>query len=208
MTCDDGDVCTADDCDAGNCSFTPFTVEVEVSPELDSIFIGDSISLTATSNSTNAVYTWSPPQGLSCTQCSTTFASPTLTTNYTVTASENGCIDTAVATIIVLSTDTVDPLECPTSLYVPNAFTPNGDGVNDLFHIYGTGIEEMTLRVFNRWGTLLFETTNPSVGWDGTYQGEPLNPDVYVYHLNITFCRNQKLSGLSPYKKGSVTLIR
>jgi gliding motility-associated-like protein len=109
----------------------------------------------------------------------------------------------------VLSDDTlVRPDDCLTSLYLPNAFTPNGDGENDLFYVYGNGIETVHLRIFNRWGELVFETTELNSGWDGTYRGEPVNPDVFVYYLDVTFCQNQRLSGLSPYKKGSITLIR
>jgi len=209
IVCDDSDACTADDCIAGGCEFNPFTVDVFVTPVLDSIRRGDTITLTATASSIDVIFTWSPAQGLSCTDCSSTFATPDFTTSYTITASLNGCLDTAISRIIVSSDTVVIPRDsCVTSLYMPNAFTPNGDGVNDYFLVYGNGIEEMHLRIFDRWGNFLFESFNKNVGWDGTYRGELLRPDVFVYQIEVRFCDGSRLTGLSDYKKGSVTLIR
>lgn len=68
--------------------------------------------------------------------------------------------------------------------YIPNAFTPNGDGLNETFGIIGTGITDYTLQVFNRWGNLIFESNDVSVQWDGTYKNEPVPMDTYVYKIN------------------------
>jgi len=88
---------------------------------------------------------------------------------------------------------------------VPNFITPNNDGANDKFEIRHTNIEELGLmRVYNRWGELVFETDNPSFNfWDGTFRGKELNPGVYVYYLEV-YCRDRTLF----LKKGNVTIIK
>ena len=86
---------------------------------------------------------------------------------------------------------------------VPTAFTPNGDGVNDVFLVRGFGITKMTLRVFNRQGLLIFETNNQSIGWDGTYKGVPQPMDAYAWTLELEYFSGEKIR-----RKGDVTLIR
>lgn len=87
--------------------------------------------------------------------------------------------------------------------YVPNAFTPNGDGENEVLYVRGEAIYEMLFRIFDRWGELVFETTERGVGWDGTFKDKPLDPDVYDYYLQVT-C----IDGMESIVKGNVTLIR
>ncbi len=86
---------------------------------------------------------------------------------------------------------------------VPNAFTPNGDGINDIIYIQGYGIDKMTWRIFNRWGTLLFTGISKGRGWDGTYKGAIQPQDVYTYVLDIEFSDGTKLQ-----KKGDITLLK
>ncbi|MBX9782482.1 MAG: gliding motility-associated C-terminal domain-containing protein [Chitinophagaceae bacterium] len=86
---------------------------------------------------------------------------------------------------------------------LPTAFTPNGDGVNDVFLVRGFGITKMTLRVFNRQGLMVFETQTQSIGWDGTYKGIPQPMDAYAWTLDVEYFTGDKLK-----KKGDVTLIR
>jgi gliding motility-associated-like protein len=86
-------------------------------------------------------------------------------------------------------------------MYIPNAFTPNGDGINDQFGVKGEGITEFHLYVYDRWGKVIFETTNPLQQWDGTYKGNPVQQDTYVYEVtSATYGRRPRT--------GSVTLIR
>ena len=75
---------------------------------------------------------------------------------------------------------------CPTQIYLPNVFTPNFDGINDVFKVYGNDIIEMHLQVIDRWGGLVFETKNPDGAWDGKVAGKMAEPGVYVWQLRIS----------------------
>ncbi len=92
----------------------------------------------------------------------------------------------------------------PPKIYIPNAFSPNGDGVNDIFKVE-TGdfiLEDFQMRVFNRWGTLLYETTDYTKGWNGKFKNEVLTPDVFVYSIHF---RDDK--GLIHRKTGTINLL-
>lgn len=89
------------------------------------------------------------------------------------------------------------------TIYVPNAFTPNGDGKNDLFMAQGTNIEEFELLVFDRWGTMVFKTNNMQSGWDGTINGVEAKQDVYVYKIQYTTNHREKES-----IEGHVSLLK
>lgn len=86
----------------------------------------------------------------------------------------NGCNDTTWLTVTI---------EEPTTLFIPNAFTPNGDGKNDLFMPVGNNVEQLHLLIFNRWGELIFESFDILNGWNGTYKGERVQEDVYVWKV-------------------------
>jgi gliding motility-associated-like protein len=87
---------------------------------------------------------------------------------------------------------------------VPTAFTPNGDGKNDIFRPIILGIKSLDLfRVYNRWGQLLYSGTDAEKGWDGTFGGKGQDPATYVWYAEATDYRNRKLK-----KKGYVVLIR
>jgi len=88
-------------------------------------------------------------------------------------------------------------------VYIPNAFSPNGDGENDVLRIYGDMIYTVLLRIYNRWGELVFETNERSEYWDGTYNGQLLEPDVYDYYLQV-----ECINGEENIIKGNVTLMR
>jgi gliding motility-associated-like protein len=88
-------------------------------------------------------------------------------------------------------------------VYIPNGFTPNGDGVNDMWFVYGTGIKDFKATVYNRWGEKVFESDDQFQGWDGTYKGQMQGPGVFVYFVDIVY-----LSGEKESKQGSLTLIR
>ncbi len=105
-----------------------------------------------------------------------------------------GCRDTICQTVPAI----VQPL-----IDVPNALTPNGDGVNDIVIPRGFGIETITFRIFNRWGNLLFETNQRNVGWDGKYKGQVQPMEVYSFTLDAKLFDGTKVK-----KSGNITLIR
>ncbi len=88
--------------------------------------------------------------------------------------------------------------------YIPSAFTPNGDGINDSFGVKGEGIGVFKLQIFNRWGELVFESDDIYKFWDGTYQGERItSTDVFVYQVKAVGKNNVTL----PEERGNVTLV-
>ena len=111
-----------------------------------------------------------------------------------VSFNDAGCSDTACQQISV----TINP-----GCDVPNAFTPNGDGANDKIFVRGFGIAQMTWRIYDRWGNMVFATADPSQGWDGTFNGKFLAQDVYHYTLQVVFSSKVKFT-----KKGDITLLR
>ena len=88
-------------------------------------------------------------------------------------------------------------------LYVPNAFSPNGDGENDILYVRGALIKEMEFRIYDRWGELIFESFDRSSGWNGQFRGKQMDPDTYDYYLRVT-C----LDDIENIVKGNITLLR
>ena len=89
-------------------------------------------------------------------------------------------------------------------IYVPNAFTPNGDGVNDIFRPVPVGVYTMNyFRVYNRYGQMVYQSANAGQGWDGTIKGLPAPADSYVWEV-----KGLDYSGKSIFKKGTVVLVR
>ena len=165
------------------------------------IGIGSSVAIIPTGSAV-IDYLWSPATGLSCTNCYNTVAAPKNTTTYTIKVTDaNGCINTDDITIIVVCNDK--------NVFIPNTFSPNNDGVNDVFYPRGTGLFSIqSMRVFNRWGEMVFQKINlfpndPSAGWDGRYNGKVLNSDVYTYIIEI-ICENSQVLTY----KGNITLIQ
>ncbi|MBV8255666.1 MAG: PKD domain-containing protein [Chitinophaga sp.] len=145
---------------------------------------------------------WTPADNLSCSNC----ANPTLTpkadaTYYVEVSNAYGCTN---------MDDINVKLVCDNAnIFIPNSFSPNKDGMNDIFYIRGRGAQEVkSLKIYNRWGQLVFErynfsTDDISKGWDGTLKGQPLPPDVYVYLAEVV-CDKGGLGLL----KGNITLLR
>ena len=88
----------------------------------------------------------------------------------------------------------------PLSIYIPSAFTPNGDGLNDMFGIKGEGVQDYRMLIYNRWGTVIFESDNAKKQWDGRYQGEPVETGTYVVQV---FAKGLEAKG----KVGAVTVV-
>ncbi len=149
-----------------------------------------------------ATYKWWPGETLNCTDCYNPVASMTVMTTYNVdVTSDRGCKSSDSVKIL---------LYCDNSqVFVPNAFTPNGDGQNDVFYPRGIGVKVIkTFRIYNRWGEMLFEREGISLNdaanaWDGTYKGDSPHPDVYVYVIEAVCYTGEDIS-----IKGDVTIIK
>ena len=161
---------------------------------------GIAMPLTYSANATG--FNWTPATNLSCTDCANPFATPKFTTTYKVKVTDaNGCISSRNVTLLVICNNK--------NFFIPNTFSPNNDGANDRFYPRGTGIDRIqALRIFNRWGELVFEKRNfpandAASGWDGSYKGKSAVTDTYIYMIDI-ICEN---ANIITYK-GNVTLIR
>jgi gliding motility-associated-like protein len=89
------------------------------------------------------------------------------------------------------------------AIFIPNTFTPNGDGKNDIFYVYGNAIVKVKMRVYNQWGQFLYQSLNLQNGWDGSYQGQMQPNGVYVYYVDL-----ELTDGTKTMRKGTITLIR
>ncbi|TAL58732.1 MAG: T9SS type B sorting domain-containing protein [Bacteroidetes bacterium] len=191
--------------DASGCTQTQ-TVSVTQTPgptaavtaSAINISLGGSSQLTATGGGT---YSWSPATGLSCTTC----PNPTATAvapsgagglTYCVFVTDvNGCKDSVCITINV---------EIPCGdIFVPNAFSPNNDGKNEMECVLGNCIETLKFSIFDRWGEKVFETTDPKICWDGIYKGKLMNTATFVYYLEAVLANGEQIN-----KKGNISLIR
>jgi len=147
-------------------------------------------------------YNWLPSQHLECTDCPQPVATPMKTTDYTVEVQDShGCKNSGHITVKVVCGDQ--------NFFIPNTFSPNGDGVNDVFYLRGSGLFRInSLMIFDRWGEIVFEKKNLSInnpldGWNGTYKGKKAKPDVYIYQIEIV-CNN----GETIKYAGNVALIQ
>ena len=173
--------------------------EVEL-PDDQTVRYGEEIVLEVSGNYRLGLIEWENALGESiCTNCTNLHLRVTESTTYTVhLTNEYGCRSSDTVTLTV-RTDCVDA-----DFLVPNIISPNGDGVNDFFYVLPQfDVDLKWLRIYDRWGELIFSADDFNQKWDGTFKGQPLNPGVYVYYLEVS-CPNQ-----SPYKKlGNVTIIK
>ncbi len=145
---------------------------------------------------------WTPDQDLSCVNCAFPWASPLETTDYFLTGIDiNGCPYETKTKVVVRNVK---------NIYIPNIFSPNGDGVNDFFTVYATPFLEIVeeLLIFDRWGNFIiritdFEHSVDPEGWDGTFKGRDMNPAVFAYVARVRW-----KDGERGVYHGDVTLIR
>jgi gliding motility-associated-like protein len=150
-------------------------------------------------------FQWMPSGLVQCESCATTWAYPFQDTTFTVIITdEDGCVYTLM-TFVHIQEDTTQAGQ----IYVPNVFTPNHDGINDMF-VFGSndsGAEIEELVIFDRWGNMVYFTKevmlNEFYGWDGTFREKPLHPQVFAYHVKFRMSDGRSLS-----QYGNVTLVR
>ena len=146
-------------------------------------------------------YYWQPTTGLAEPNSPQTLASPSVTTTYTLTVVNDSMQSCGCDGSTNSSTVTVNV--CPVNLYVPNAFSPNNDGYNDVLLVRGNFIQTFYMAIYDRWGNKVFESNNINEGWDGKYKGQPENTGTYVYYLKGTYD-----DGTGFEKKGNVAIVR
>jgi hypothetical protein len=164
-----------------------------ISPTI-AINYGETVTLNATGGGT---YNWDPSTNLSCSDCPDPEASPLDTTTYCVLVNNAGCVDTACTTVEVY-------YDCG-DIYVPNVLTPLSGDANAFECVFGSCVTGMHFRIYDRWGELVFESTDQKYCWDGTHMrnGKPMSTAVFVYILDATL-----ITGEEVYKTGNISLIR
>ena len=181
-------------------AFVQFTITVTAYPDPVAQVVADITIIQGQAALLTAAggvgYHWSPSAGLSCGTCAIATTSPEEATVYCVTVTDiKGCTDSACVTV------TVD-MQCE-NIFVPTAFSPNNDGQNDSWQIRSNCLKEIYVKIFNRWGDIIFENENINQGWDGKFKGEQMNTGVFVYYLQA-----KSTTGDVIFKKGNVALIR
>ena len=198
--------------DSRNCSIDttisitqPNPVVINIDPVIE-VELGDSLRLMPQFNPGGLMIDsviWTPGDQLSCDDCLDPIVRPLEDQSYLITAFDtNGCEGDAEVFIEV---------DRNRNVFVPNAFSPNGDGINDEFRVFtGVGVQNVNfVRVFDRWGNLVFEQTNlePDVSgiptWDGFFKGRPMDPQAFVYLVEVAFEDDVTL-----LFRGSITLMR
>ncbi len=176
--------------------------QIEIKDEIIDVNVGSSIKINMKSSADVTQWRWSPATFLSDASAERPLVTPRQSITYTCVASNNGsCFARDQISINVMCNQA--------NMFIPNTFSPNGDGMNERFYPRGQGVFNIkSLRIFNRWGQVVFERNNilPNAekdGWDGTFKGQPLASDVYVYMVEIT-CDN---NAVVPFK-GNITLLR
>jgi gliding motility-associated-like protein len=180
----------------------PNEIIIALNPDSVSIDLSESAQLLATTNyDPTANYNWSPANGLSCTTCPNPVATINRSLVYSleVSVNVNGNNCYAYASVPVTVIPNYD-------IYIPNAFTPNGNGQNDFFRIYGNlpAVKYVEVAIFDRIGEMVFQTNDVNFEWDGVYKGTLLQPGVYVYTIRVVFID----SHAEKLFKGSITLLR
>jgi len=185
---------TSNGCTAGAMHTVDVYTLIPVNAGPDTIMKpGDNYNIHATGGTS---WSWSPSGGLSCTNCQNPLASPQETTTYTVVATDsNNCHSVDYVTVSI-------EVQCG-SVYVPDAFSPNGDNINDTLFVHGNCIAIMEFIIYERWGEKVFSSTDTSKGWDGTYHDKPLVSGVFFYTLKATLSNGNIVN-----KSGNISLVR
>lgn len=163
------------------------------------ILKGQSVNIRANSSCSNS-FAWTPLTGVQNPNLPTTRITPSSTTVYYLTTTQNEC---TIKDSIKITVVDASALDC-NNINIPTAFTPNDDGLNDVFRITNHYVitSMKSFEIFDRWGGKIFSGTSPLSAWDGTINGQLANPGIYVYHLKY------QCNGSDRHKSGSFSLIR
>ena len=180
-----------------------FLIDISIISDLDvvaepSVIVGETLIQFQATPSDSYDYAWQPAAVFDDPLINTPVALVSETSEFIVEVTDmNGCnhFDTVVITLL----ESCDEQH----IFIPSAFSPNGDDLNDIFRIQSEILQSVTLQIFDRYGNMVFETTEISEGWDGRFQGSNLGNDVFGYILKVV-C----IGGEQYVKKGSVTLVR
>lgn len=148
--------------------------------------------------SPGATVTWFPIGATTPLTGYTVTAQPVTATTYTARATNGPCAKDITVAVDAYSEGCLDK-----DVFIPNTFTPNSDGQNDLLYVRGLKVTDVYFAIYNRWGEMIFETTDKTKGWDGTYKGKAVDVGVFGWYLKVT-CFN----GEQTFKKGNVTVVR
>ncbi|MDD2983368.1 MAG: gliding motility-associated C-terminal domain-containing protein [Crocinitomicaceae bacterium] len=171
-------------------------INAEASASKYSIMEGETVTLFGQPSGYS--YQWQPANLVNSPTSQNTSATIANTQLFTLTVSDGICAKSDTVMVKTI------PFVCDHPfIFIPNAFSPNGDGDNDLLYVRSAVTTDILFRVFDRWGEMVFESTSLHIGWDGKYKGKNLAPDVYDYYLKAT-CIN----GESSILKGNVTLLK
>ena len=154
---------------------------------------GETTELTASATA-GMTYLWAPSASLSCSDCFTPIASPVETTVYTFNVTDTATSCNAIDSLTVTVIRNYD-------IWVPSAFSPNGDSNNDFFFVRGNNIKEFNISLYDRWGNKVYESSNLAEGWNGEFQNRVINSGILVYVLNFTLN-----DGISATQKGNITV--
>lgn len=188
--------------DENSCANTDnIWVHIEEEPNIEripvsdtSIMIGESIQLFIQSDKENTNYSWSPSYSISCNSCQDPVVRPDKDITYTAVVQDN-CYE--------FSFDFNIEVIINFYLELPKAFTPNGDGENDIFLIEADHVSEVDFKIFNRWGNLVYTSQDLSQGWNGRYNGKLQNPDTYTYYIRAVTDHGYEFE-----RKGTFLLLR
>jgi gliding motility-associated-like protein len=193
--------------DGNNCVYDtlvavaePLPLSLQILPQDSTIELGNQVQLailpSGYSGSALNGYSWSPSTGLSCVDCANPLATPYRDIEYTLTVRYLGkCSLEKKVNVFVLDGK---------AFFIPNVFSPNSDGVNDVWQIYGYDMKEVDVKVFNRWGEKVFDSqSNQYTAWDGSYKGVLQEPGIYTFTVQAEY-----LNGKVARKSGTITLVR
>jgi gliding motility-associated-like protein len=176
--------------------------DISVSPPTRTINAGQTGTFTASSTTPGTIFNWyTTPTGGTPIYTGANFTTPVITGNVIYYVEAKDAVTGAVSATRATATITVSVTD--NNVFVPNAFSPNNDGKNDILYVYGPDLKTIKLWVYDQWGELQFQSSNQQNGWDGTYKGRAQPVGVYVYYVEATTNEGNIIK-----KKGTITLLR